>query len=157
MTRIAVSGHRGLTPDVEALIDRALRAELEQCRDGELVGLSCLADSTDQLFARAVLDVGGQLEAYVPALKYRDALPEEAHAGYDQLIAQAAAVHQLDHIESTSQPHMDASTEMVKTADRLFAVWDGLPARFGGTADVVDYAREVGVPVTVVWPDGAWR
>jgi hypothetical protein len=53
---------------------------------------------------------------------------------------------------------MDASTAMVCSADRLIAVWDGLPARaFGGTADVVDYARHVGVPVTVVWPAGAYR
>jgi hypothetical protein len=53
---------------------------------------------------------------------------------------------------------MEASIEMLKSADLLFAVWDGLPARaFGGTADVVAHASEVGVPVTVIWPDGAQR
>jgi hypothetical protein len=32
------------------------------------------------------------------------------------------------------------------------------PARsFGGTADVVAYAREHGTPVRVIWPDGAHR
>jgi len=53
---------------------------------------------------------------------------------------------------------MDASRFMVDNADRLIAVWDGEPARsYGGTADVVTYAREKGVPVSVVWPEGASR
>jgi len=31
-------------------------------------------------------------------------------------------------------------------------VWDGKPARaYGGTADVVAYAREQGTPVRVIW------
>jgi hypothetical protein len=47
---------------------------------------------------------------------------------------------------------------MVDQADELYAVWDGKPARsFGGTADVVAYAREHGTPVRVIWPDGAHR
>jgi len=37
-------------------------------------------------------------------------------------------------------------------------VWDGQPARaYGGTADVVAYAREHGTPVRVIWPPGAER
>ncbi|WP_041624991.1 hypothetical protein [Stackebrandtia nassauensis] len=42
--------------------------------------------------------------------------------------------------------------------DQLIAVWDGQPARgYGGTADVVDYARDHGIDVTVIWPEGAKR
>jgi hypothetical protein len=105
-----------------------------------------------------VLDLGGQLEAVVPAARYRDGLPAEAHNGYDELLSRASRIHRLAHEESTAQSHMDASIEMLKEADHLFAVWDGLPARaFGGTADVVEHAREAGVPVTVVWPEGARR
>ena len=53
---------------------------------------------------------------------------------------------------------MDASVQMLHRADRLFAVWDGQPARsFGGTADVVEHARKMGLPVTVIWPEGAQR
>ncbi|HEU4421644.1 MAG TPA: hypothetical protein VFR67_03775 [Pilimelia sp.] len=158
MTRIAVSGHRGFSPDVEAVIDRAVRAELAPHADDKLVGLSCLADGADQIFARAVLDAGGKLEVVVPAARYRDALPEQAHQGYDSLLNRAAAVHQLDYVESTSESHMDASIEMVKRADLLFAVWDQQPARsFGGTADVVAYARKIELPVVVIWPEGARR
>lgn len=158
MTRIAVSGHRGFSPDVEAVVDRAVRAELAPHVGDELVGLSCLADGADQIFARAVIDAGGKLEVVVPAARYRDALPAQAHQEYDDLLDRAVAVHQLDHVGSTSESHMDASIEMLKRADLLFAIWDGQPARsFGGTADVVAHAREIGVPVVVIWPEGARR
>jgi hypothetical protein len=158
MTRIAISGHRGLSPEVEALIEQAIRAELSNFAVDDMVGISCLADGADQIFARALVDLGGQLEVVVPAARYRDALPESAHAGYDELISHAVAVHRLAYVESTAQSHMQASIDMLKHADLLFAVWDGLPARsFGGTADVVSHAREIGVPVTVIWPEGAQR
>jgi hypothetical protein len=158
MTRIAISGHRGLSPEVEALIEQAIRAELSRFAVDDLVGISCLADGADQIFARALVDLGGQLEVVVPAARYRDALPESAHAGYDELISRAVAVHRLAYVESTAQSHMQASIDMLKHADLLFAVWDGLPARsLGGTADVVAHAREIGVPVTVIWPQGAQR
>jgi hypothetical protein len=160
MTRIAITGHRGFSAEVAALIDRAIRAELAklQVSDGSLVGISCLADGADQLFARAVAYMGGALEVVIPAEKYRDGLPEEALGTYDELLSRASEVQRLDHVESDSTAHMDASVEMVQRADRLFAVWDGEPARgYGGTADVVAYARERDMPVTIIWPDGARR
>ncbi|MER7394976.1 hypothetical protein ABT381_05625 [Streptomyces sp. NPDC000151] len=56
------------------------------------------------------------------------------------------------------QAHMAGSEILVGLVDRLVAVWDGKPARdYGGTADVVGYARRMGVPVDVVWPAGASR
>jgi hypothetical protein len=140
-------------------VDEAIRRELVRfASDENLVGLSCLADGADQMFARAVLDAGGALEVIIPAAKYRDGLPEDCHAAYDELLASASAVHQLDHVESTSEAHMDASSAMLDRADHVFAVWDGLPAReYGGTADVVNHARQRNIPVIVIWPDGATR
>jgi hypothetical protein len=158
MTRIAVTGHRSLAPDLETAIDQAIRAELARFAAEELVGLSCLADGADQIFARAVLDLGGRLEAVIPAARYRDAMPAEALAAYDELLQRAAQVHRLDHVESTSQAHMDASDFAIMHADLLFAIWDRQPSlAFAGTADVVARAREVGMPVTVIWPRGASR
>jgi hypothetical protein len=158
MTRIAISGHRGLAPEVEDYVARTIREELPRFVAGDLVGLSCLADGADQIFARAVVDLGGALEVFVPAARYLDSLPESAHREYHELLSRAIAVHRLDHVESTSESHMDASDQMLKSADLLLAVWDSLPARsFGGTADVVAHAREIDVPVTVIWPKGATR
>ena len=159
MTRLAITGHRSLSEATTALVDAALRSAIsKRAEDGALVGLSCLADGADALFARAILDYGGALHVIVPARNYRDGLPDDHHTTYDALIAQAAAIVRLGHIESDSDAHMDASMHMLADADELFAVWDGQPARgHGGTADVVNAASDQGIPVTVVWPEGAVR
>jgi hypothetical protein len=157
MRRIAVSGHRGLPPTTTQLIDQAVRADLA-IHAPEIVGLSCLADGADQLFARAVLDAGGTIEAVIPAERYRQELPEESQTDYDDLLSRAGRVHRLEFAESTSESHMAASTFMLEHADELWAVWDGLPARgYGGTADVVAHAHAHGIPVHVIWPEGAQR
>ena len=156
--RIAITGHRGLPAATERLIDQAIRKQLADYSNGDLVGISNLADGADQLFAQAILDAGGQIEVIVPAAQYRAGLPESAHAAYDALLARAVNVDHLDRLESNEDAHMEASRVMLARADHLFAVWDGKPARgYGGTADVVAEARERNVPVTVVWPDGASR
>ena len=139
------------------LITEAIRDALRDTA-GPVTGLSCLADGADQVFARAVLDAGGLLEAVVPARRYREGLPAEALGEYDALMARAVAVHRADYTESTSQAHMAASEFMVDQTDELWAVWDGQPARsYGGTADVVAYARDHDTTVQVIWPDGARR
>lgn len=108
--------------------------------------------------ARAVLDLGGQIEAVVPAALYGAGLPADAHAEYDRLLARAVTVHRLPFTQSTSEAHMGASELMLDHAGQLWAVWDGQPARgYGGTADVVAAARANGLPVRVIWPHGAHR
>jgi hypothetical protein len=157
MPRIAISGHRGLNADTADLIDRAIREKLSEHPDN-ITGLSCLADGADQIFARAVVDLGGTLEAVIPAEEYRAGLPAEAHSEYDDLLTRAVVVHRLPFIESTSQSHMAASELMINESDELYAVWDGDPARaYGGAADVVAYARDNDIPVQVIWPTGAKR
>jgi hypothetical protein len=156
--KIAVTGHRELPKPTENLVSAALHRWLAEHADTELTGLTCLADGADTLFARAVLDAGGSLIVIVPADEYRDRLPAEHHPSYDELINRAVEVIRLEHRESTSEAHMDASMCMLSRADQLLAVWDGKPARgYGGTADIVDAAKERGTPVTVIWPEGAHR
>ena len=155
--RIAVSGHRGLPAGTADLIGEAIRVALGE-QAAAVAGLSCLADGADQIFARAVLDAGGEIEAVVPALKYREGLPAEVLAEYDVLLARAVTVHRLPFTESTSEAHMAASEFMIGLAGKQWAVWDREPARaYGGTADVVAYARDKGVPVRLIWPEGARR
>jgi len=157
MLRVAVSGHRNLPDGTVHLVDKAIRAALSEIA-AKVTGLSCLADGADQIFARAVLDLGGDIEAVIPAEKYRDGLPGQAHEEYDRLLAKAVAVHKLPFVESTSEAYMAASELMINEADELYAVWDWRPARgYGGTADVVAYARDRGKPALVIWPDGAER
>ncbi len=158
MTRIGISGHRGLPDRTTHLVDAELRAALRGEDPAALVGVSCLADGADQLFARAVVEHGSQLEVVVPAWKYRDGLPAESWPGYDDLLARATCVRRLDYVESDERAHMAASEVMLGSVDELYAVWDGKPARgYGGTADVVQRARELGVRVRIMWPAGSTR
>jgi hypothetical protein len=157
MKRIAITGHRGLPAPTEYLIDQAIRAALAG-HAPDVTGISCLADGADQIFARAVTDLGGRLEAVIPASQYRAGLPAEAHPEYDRLLSLALTVRDMPFTESTAESHMAASKLMIDAADELYAVWDGQPARaYGGTADVVKYARQHDKPVQVFWPDGAQR
>jgi hypothetical protein len=117
-----------------------------------------LADGPDSIFAEEVLDHGGQLEVVVPAERYRDDLPAAHHPTYDRLLGQAADVQRLPFRDSTEEAHMAGSEAILDRVDRLVAVWDGQPARgHGGSADVVQAAKERSVPVVVIWPEGSSR
>jgi hypothetical protein len=158
VTRIGITGHRGLNTATTALIDAAIRSTLHDHTDADLVGVTCLADGADTIFAHAVLDQGGTIEVIIPAARYRDGLPADHHATYDKLLAQASAVHRLDAEDSDSKAHLAASQLMIDMVSELLAVWDGKPARgHGGTADVVTAAREQGRTVLVIWPEGSTR
>ena len=58
MSRIAVSGHRGLSAAAAVLIAEATSAALRHADGTAVTGLSLLADGADQIFARAVLNAG---------------------------------------------------------------------------------------------------
>jgi hypothetical protein len=157
MSRIAVTGHRNLTAVTTESVRTAVCDALATRLDG-LVGLSCLAEGADQLFAREVIRAGGELHAIIPADDYRDCLPVTARASYDDLSRRAVTVHRMHFRSAAPESFMAASEYMLSTADELIAVWDGHPARgFGGTADGISYARIKGIKVHVIWPDGARR
>ncbi|WP_326599029.1 hypothetical protein [Streptomyces sp. NBC_01803] len=156
--RVGITGHRGLPENVAVRVRELLRSQLVTYAPDQLIGVSCIADGPDAWFADIVLDLGGRIEVVVPAVKYRDDLPEWHHPAYDELLRRATQMHDTGLEESDSQAHMAGSEILVGLSDALLAVWDGKPARgHGGTADVVAYAQANGVPVHVLWPDGATR
>ncbi|MFF3359505.1 hypothetical protein ACFYWN_44680 [Streptomyces sp. NPDC002917] len=156
--RLGITGHRGLSPEIETQIRAELAKLVADCKPEDLVGISCVADGPDAWFAQAVLAHRGRLEVVIPAAEYRASLPDWHRAVYDELTARAADAHHTAMRESNSQAHQAGNEIVVGLADRLIAVWDGQPARgYGGTADAVAYARRVGVPVRIVWPEGATR
>ncbi|WP_367325181.1 hypothetical protein [Streptomyces sp. HUAS ZL42] len=161
MTTIAVTGHLDLTAETSALVRAALDELLERyAGDGELVGVSCLARGADCLFAEAVLDAGGRLAVVVPSRDYRRSVVGPEHAPvFDHLVAAAEDVLVLPVETADREAYEAANTVLVERADLLVAVWDGTApsGRGGGTADTVLQARAAGIPVDVVWPDGAAR
>lgn len=155
--RVGITGHRGLRPEVEERVRQLLDDTVKNLA-GDLVGVSCIADGPDSWFAESILKRSGQLEVVIPAEKYRESLPVEHHALYDRLMRHASEVHHTGMAESDSAAHMAGSEILVGLVDELLAVWDGKPAwGYGGTADVVAYAERCGVPVRILWPEGASR
>ncbi|GGV69916.1 hypothetical protein GCM10010277_80430 [Streptomyces longisporoflavus] len=156
--RVAITGHRGLSRDVEEQVRTLLACEVSRYDAAQLVALSCIADGPDAWFAEAVLAAGGRLEVIVPADRYRAGLPRWHHGVYDALLSRAARVHHTGISVSDSAAHMAGSELLVRLADELLAVWDGQPARgHGGTADVAAYAQHTDTPVRILWPHGASR
>ncbi|MFB7663977.1 hypothetical protein ACFC1R_08515 [Kitasatospora sp. NPDC056138] len=156
--RIGITGHRGLTGDVEQKVRELLESTLRDYAMQDLTVVSCIADGPDSWIATAALEHGARLEVVIPAQKYRENLPAWHHSEYDDLLLHAAEVHHTGMVESDGSAHMAGSEVLVGLVDELVAVWDGQVARgYGGTADVVAYAERIGVPVRVLWPQGATR
>ncbi|MDX3642561.1 hypothetical protein [Streptomyces sp. MB09-02B] len=161
-TTIAVTGHLDLTEATVPLVRAALDGLLKPYGgDGDpLVGVSCIAKGADTVFAEAVLAAGGRLVVVVPSRDYRRSTVEPEHGGsYDRLLAAAAEVVVLPYETAEREAYEAANSVLVQRADRLVAVWDGAPptGKGGGTADAVLAARAAGIPVDVVWPEGAAR
>lgn len=158
MNRIGITGHRDLDEPTRGMVRSVLRSIVRAYSPAELVGVTCLADGADTLFAQAVTAHGGRLEVVVPSARYRECLPAPHRRVYDDLLSEAAIVHRLDHVEPGPTAYSAGGERMLALIDRLVAVWDGLPARgVGGTAEVVAAACARGLPVEVVWPSGARR
>jgi hypothetical protein len=158
MHRIGITGHRAFDARTSGLIRHALRRVVAGYDPLDLTGVTCLAAGADTLFAQAVADRGGRLEVVVPARRYRQCLPYRHRRTYDELLARAVAVHELPYVKSDPVAYRAGGERMLALADRLVAVWDGLPALgHGGTAEIVAAARALGMDVEVVWPEGARR
>ncbi|HCT79392.1 MAG TPA: hypothetical protein DGG94_16550 [Micromonosporaceae bacterium] len=157
MPTIGITGHARLSDESATLIKEALR---EALRDHDAIhGVTCLAEGADQLFAEAILDAGGTFEVVLPAHDYRDAMiPADNRPTFDKLLARASSVSYMPFSESNRKAFLAAGEELVRRSHQIIAVWDGVPAAdVGGTAQVVDVARAAGLPVQVIWPQGARR
>lgn len=156
--RVGITGHSNLSPDSVPAVADALRTALADV-EKPLTGVSCLARGADQVFARIVLDIGGELHVVLPAADYRERKVKPDNRGaFEDLLERADKVHVLPFNTSNRDAYAAANDTILSGIDVLFAVWDGMPPDGkGGTGDTVQLARDRRVPVTVVWPDGAAR
>jgi hypothetical protein len=157
MTCVGITGHRDLTDITHRLVSAAIATELAGFRP--LHGISSLAEGADQIFAEQVLKAGGVLTAVIPSANYGGSLETSiGKATYRELRARAREVIELPFPSPSEDAYWAAGRRVVSLADVLFAVWDGTPSGgVGGTADVVAFAGERGVPTTVLWPPGSCR
>lgn len=148
-----------LTADSVPLVYQAITGALALYTAHELTGISCLARGADSVFAQAVLDLGGKLEVLLPAAGYREQKVKPDHARqFDELTRRATTVRVMPFEEANRAAYEATNEVLVSTCDTLFAVWDGQSnIDKGSTGSVVEYARSRGVPVEVIWPQGASR
>jgi hypothetical protein len=163
--RIGVTGHRQLS-DPDALVPAvrdAIQGVIERFLGPEaqpgLVVISALAEGADRLVAAEVLaGPDAALEAVLPLPPEEylgDFTGEASKAEFAGLLDQAASVWLARPGGSRDEAYERAGRHVVDRADVLIALWDGEPPRGrGGTATVVAYAREMGVPVAWVPTSG---
>jgi hypothetical protein len=114
--------------------------------------VSPLAEGADRLVAREVLtDEQAELEVPLPLPhdEYeRDFGSAESRREFDELLARAREVTVLGSGKDRAAAYERAGRYVVDRCDVLIAVWDGdTSGGQGGTAGVVAYARERGVPL----------
>lgn len=156
--RIGITGHSNLTPDSVPLVADAIRAVLAE--HGEKVtGVTCLARGADQVFADVVLDLGGEVEVILPSADYRERkVKPDNREQFESLLARAADVRIMPFETANRDAYSAAGDAVLADVDALVAVYDGAPPDGkGGTGDTVRAARERGLPVIVIWPNGARR
>lgn len=156
MISYGITGHQKAPKAAWELLDLRLS---ELLNDPPFVAVSSLAVGADQRFALAALSRGGELSVVLPSLGYESSMEtEEDRSRFQHLLAAAAKIEQLEYPRPSEEAYLSAGRRVVDLCDVLVAVWDGQPARGkGGTADAVNYAREMGKRVEVVWPAGLSR
>lgn len=153
---VGITGHQDLDAPTRELVLQTLIDRMAP--DLALRGYTSLAVGADQLFAEAVLHLGGEIIVVVPAADYADGFDPGARERYEGLLHRAALVIRMPRAHADEDAYWAAGQRIVDESDLLVAVWDGEPARgLGGTADVVDYARQQDKTVEVLWPSGARR
>lgn len=161
--RIGVTGHRRL--DDEARIAAEVRRVVPRIR--ELVPaspstpvaftvVSALAEGADRLVARELTrDDRADLEVALPlpAEDYRrDFATEDSRREFDELLGRATMVTEGPPSKTRKEAYERVGRYVVDRSDVLIAIWDGEPSKGpGGTARVVDYARERPGPAPLFW------
>lgn len=156
IVRIGVTGHRvlqdeeGVTRAVDELLDRlaAGGGVVMELRSG-------LAEGADRLVADCVLArPGARLVGMLP-LPPEDYMADfgtpASQAAFRTLLDRAAAVVVVEPAPTREAAYERAGRAIVDASDVLVALWDGEGSRGrGGTAEIVAYAMDRGVPVEVV-------
>jgi len=154
MRLIAITGHVNVSDEIAEWVRKQLTTRLPEVMGSGLRGITCLAKGADQLFARVVVELRGTFEVVLPARDYEQRMVDGGDGdSFCALLGLATRVHTMPFERSSRAAYLAASEDMLSRCDLLLAVWDGAPSRsVGDTADVVQKARALSVPVEVLWP-----
>jgi hypothetical protein len=155
---IGVTGHRTLEDEkalstaVEGILARIKPPSGLATRTPVIFTvLSPLAEGADRLVAREVLKVpGSQLEVVLPMDEdeYKKDFPKSVPE-FERLLRIAARVKTLTAPEGRrDEAYSAVGRYVVNHCDLLIALWNGeRAAGRGGTAEIIEYAREIGCPL----------
>jgi len=151
LNRIAgVTGHQD-RPGIDWAWTRAAISR-ELAEFGATQALTSLAVGADQVFAEIALELGIAVTAVIPFPNYDRVFGSRDLERYRELLAQSRPVV-LPGKADDEASFFGAGAYIVEHCELLIAVWDEKPAAgFGGTADVVAYARDRGGDIVVLNP-----
>jgi hypothetical protein len=162
--QIGVTGHRMLDDPVAVThrVGASVRAICRMFPSTSVTPiaftiLSSLAEGADRLVVRCALDLLSHAEVVLEAVLplsvpdyTRDFDSMESRDEFEDLLAIAAVRTPMPVATSRDDAYARAGRYIVERSDVMIAVWDGRRSQGrGGTAEIVTYARERGVPVFV--------
>ncbi|MBN1567794.1 MAG: DUF1273 family protein [Acidobacteria bacterium] len=172
--RVGVTGHRDLNPEVSIDISNRIRealqmiktalnatsAELRACYDGGPIvsrAISPLAEGADRIFAAEALATEYELFCLLPLHREeycKDFSGEASQKEFEALLRRAAGVLELDGVRrSEPNAYESMGRVLLDHSDMLIAVYDESHVRSnGGTADIVDIARQRQIPIIWIHP-----
>lgn len=155
--QVTVVGHADLTPDTLRLVESALHRRLERLARGPAVVRSGAGSAL--AFGRAARAAGRRLVVAIPTRDGVPAVPlRPDRLATGELLTLADRVRLLEYDPADRDACVRADERMVADGSLLLAVWDGSPSDGrDATAHLVAFARARGVPVDVLWPEGAAR
>lgn len=160
VVRVGVTGHR--TFDDPKWAARRVREGLHRLLalagdegDGaraRIEMISAIAEGADRLVAREALALPGTTLAValpLPVDDYaQDFATEESQREYREFLDRAEAVEIMPPTPTREAGYELQGRWVADRCDALVAVWDGAPSRGqGGTAEIVAYAADRGVPI----------
>ncbi|CAL9441785.1 hypothetical protein ACWDU0_16255 [Streptomyces cellulosae] len=155
---IAVVGHHDLTEGSLRLVESAVRTRLARLA-GRARAMVRAAAGTALASGRAARASGLPLAVVIPTSIGVPALPPpQDRPATGELLTLADQVRLLDYDPTDRDSCVGADERLVAAGSLLLAVWDGSPTDGrDATAHLVTYARARGIPVEVLWPEGAAR
>ena len=149
---VAFTGHRKLGGYGPSPIQTAVRAAIKTLLVEHDVNeaVSGMALGVDQWAAEVCIELSIPFTAAVPFDGQEWRWPSAAQLRYRELIAKAWHVQVVCPGEYAAWKMQRRNEWMVNNSDTLLAVWDGSS---GGTANCVQYAREVGREIWHVDPN----
>ena len=163
---IGFTGHRpnrlhASAEVIERRIGEVLRLIVER-RPGPHFAISALAEGSDRMFARAAIAHHFTLHALFPFITtdYLTTFGEaSAMSEFEALCIRALKIEELTgNLDEDGIAYERCGQLIIDRSDVLLAVWDGKPsAGRGGTPEIIEYARDKGVPVVSLsaledWP-----